>query len=134
MHSILRQSDVNIRWVYTVNKIKNNFSNKDRCPLPLRSGVVYQFTCGVDPHSTYIGRTYRTLGVRVREHRTSRSAILDHRLSCDCSCDSNSFKILCSASDHLELNIKEALMIKRLSPKLNKQLSSNGSTFFCKVI
>ena len=127
-------NDLPIQWVFTCSKIKSQFSNKDKTPLILKSYVVYKFTCEVDPRTTYIGRTARHMNARIKEHRNYNSAISDHRLNCQCKCDSSNFKILTQAKDSFELNIKEAIYIKKLCPNLNKQLNHEGSFFSCKLI
>ena len=125
--------DSKVRWVFTCTKLKSYFSNKDRTPLMLKSGVVYCFTCEVDPRFTYIGKTLRHLNIRVKEHKSKISAIFDHRLNCSCRCNPENFKILASDSDGFALNIKEAFYIKKLSPKLNKQVKFDGSFYNCRL-
>ena len=104
--------EINIPIIFVAPKIKQFFSIQDRIPLPLRSGVIYQFTCEVDPRQSYVGKTYRHLGQRIKEHSKKISAIYDHRLNCTCNCNTNNFKIIDTARDHFALNIKEAIHIK----------------------
>ena len=66
-------------------KIKRLFSIKDKVPVALRSGVIYKFQCEVDPRRSYISKTYRHLGKRIKEHRSKLSAIYGHRLNCSCN-------------------------------------------------
>ena len=87
------------RWDFTTNKLGSCFSLKDKTPVPLLAGVVYKFKCGVDPQHTYIGKTIRHLGIRIREHRTATSAISDHRLECNCTCGVDDFEILDRCND-----------------------------------
>ena len=136
LQSIFRKidQDLNIRWVFVCPKIKQYFSNKDRTPLALQSSVVYQFTCEVDPRITYIGKTYRHLNVRIKEHQSKISAIYDHRLNCQCSCNSQNFKIIDSANDNFSLNIMESVHIKSINPVLNTQLKYNGAFFNCSLL
>ena len=116
-----------------VAKIKQFFSTKDKVPLPIKSGVVYKFTCEVDPRQSYIGKTYRHLGQRIKEHSTKVSAVFDHRLECGCSCKAKNFVVLDSSNDHFGLNIKEAIYIKKFQPTLNKNLKDFGSFFNCRI-
>lgn len=136
LQSIIKRLDntVNIRWVFTCNKTKNYFSNKDKTPHLLKSCVVYQFSCEVDPRTTYIGRTLRHMNLRLKEHKNNMSAISDHRLNCSCSCKPENFKILSQAQDSFELNIQEAIFIKKFNPNLNKQINHDGASFSCKLI
>ena len=136
LQSLFRRIDKEfpIRWVFTCNKLKSGFSNKDHTPKVLRSNVIYQFACEVDPRTTYIGRTTRHLNLRIKEHREKMSAISDHRLNCSCSCKVDNFKILSQAPNTYDLNILEAMYIKKLNPTLNKQVNHDGAFFKCKLI
>ena len=76
---------------------------------------------------------------RVSEHVKNPSAIRDHRHSCH-SCQSfgisdyiSSFSIIDKASTDFDLKILEALHILDKNPKLNKQLSNNGTSFILNV-
>ena len=121
------------RTVYQGTKLSAFFSTKDKVPLPLKSGVVYKFTCSVDPKQSYIGKTYRHLGQRIKEHSSKISAIYDHRLNCQCTCNTNNFRVIDTATDNFSLNIKEAIHIKYLQPSLNKNLKDKGSYYNCNI-
>ena len=125
--------DFIVSCVFYTPKLSNFFSLKDFTPLPLRAGVIYEFNCEVDPRFSYIGKTKRHLGIRIKEHRQRVSAIYDHRLGCSCSCNIDNFKILDSYSDDFHLKILEAIYIKRKNPSLNKQLHNDGAFFACKL-
>ena len=117
-------------------KVQNYFSLKARTPKPLLSSVVYEFSCQVDPGISYIGKTKRHLERRMREHRSSNSAIRDHLLLCTpCSdnFDCNSFRVLRVCRDSLSLSIVEALSVKDCNPFLNSQLTTKGSSFMLKL-
>ena len=120
--------DLNIRWVFTTPKIRQMFSLKDKTNLALRSNVVYKFTCSVDPCFSYVGKTKRHLAQRVKEHNNKNSAISQHRINCDCTCNLEDFKILDTA------RIKEAIHIFRVKPTLNKQLGNDGAFFKCRLL
>ena len=122
-----------VKIVFTVKKLRSCFSLKDSTPKILKANVVYLFTCGVDPSIQYIGKTSRHLAKRIKEHRSRISAIHDHRLNCQCSCDPDNFSILDTAQNEFALRIKEAIYIRQNNPVLNKQLSNSGSYYFSKL-
>ena len=107
--------------------------------------VVYKFTCQVDPDISYIGKTKRHLGVRSQEHLNTKtylkSAVSDHIVACHVCRDSLSngqltyknFEILKTGSSDYEIQIIEALLIKKFNPSLNKQLFQEGSFVNLKI-
>ena len=129
---------INVRVVYTSFKVKNYFSLKCKSPLSLLANVVYKFQCLHDVDTTYIGKTKRHLATRVKEHghHTSTSAIRDHMSDCT-ACQShyscNSFQVIDTGNNDLEITIKEALHIKMHKPKLNRQLFCQGSSFVLNI-
>ena len=128
-----RQYSLDIRVLFKPYKISNYFSLKTPVPQAIRSGVIYNFSCLVDPSLCYVGRTKRHLCSRVREHRdpTKNSAISNHLLDCiNCTCNLQNFTILRSTSNFSELPIYEALLIKKLRPQLNRNLLNNGASFY----
>ena len=85
----------------------------------------------------------RHLGTRAREHLNladinAKSAIKNHLYDCD-KCSSikhsvESFKILKKCvTDEYDTKIQEALLIKKLNPKLNKQLYAKGASFLLSI-
>lgn len=117
-------------------RISNFFRLKDPTPVELRSGVVYEYSCGTC-HCTYIGQTTRHLRHRIAEHAgvshlTGRpvrclvhSSIRDHLIHCESGdCSIGNFKILASSSSELELLIKERLLIDSKKPSLNGNVGS----------
>ena len=107
-----------ISCVFYTPKLGNYFSPKDPTPLPLRAGVIYQFTCEVDPRLSYIGKTKRHLLIRIREHKTSASTIHDHVSIFHCF-SPNNFSVLKHCNNDYEANIFEALYIKFFVPTLS---------------
>lgn len=118
-------------------RISNFFQVKDTTPVPLRSHVVYEFTCA-GCHASYIGQTSRHLRHRVAEHQgvshlTGRpvkslchSSIRDHCSHCHNSdISAQHFKILAGGSSEVELLVKERLLINNRKPLLN----GNAGTF-----
>lgn len=139
---VFSQFNVKISPIYSTFKVGRIFQIKDKTPLPLCSNVVYQFTCSCDTSTSYIGMTSRHLITRVREHLdlgdlNPKSAIKDHIYNCkSCSITKhsiNSFRILRQCNNDYDAKIHEALLIKRLKPKLNIQLYANGSSFLLNI-
>lgn len=135
LKQIFRKIDKNfvISVINYTHKLGQKFCLKDKTPTLIQAGVVYKFTCEVDPQNSYIGKTIRHLGIRINEHRTKTSAILDHRLDCSCSCDPDNFEVIDSSFDDFTLRILEAIHIKRSNPNINRQLVNDGSFFSCKL-
>lgn len=130
--------DINLRVVFKADfRIRNFFPRKDRLPLRLRSNLVYQYTCG-GCNATYIGETTKQLAVRAAQHegRSERtgivrkapaySSIREHLQNSGgpCDYDFDNFSIVSSAPYEDDLQIHEALLISRLKPSLNEQLTS----------
>lgn len=120
-----------------VNKfsIGSFFNHKDKLPLDMLSSVVYKFCCE-HCSSGYVGMTSHNLYKRVAEHagrsfRTGsnlsvppHSAIRDHSNNCNIPINLNSFTILDSASNAIDLRILESLHIVQVKPSLNNTNSS----------
>ena len=122
-------------FFFKSTKLSSYFSLKDPTPLPLRSGVVYQYTCSCDGSPSYIGKTIRHLSVRAKEHFSSRtpSAISDHLSICNQSFHINKFSILATGLNDFDLKVKEALLIKHHQPSLNNQIHHSGASFLLKI-
>ena len=127
---------IDVRIVFSTFKVKNYFSLKCQTPLPLMANVVYKFQCLCDTNKAYIGKTMRHLATRVKEHEHSTSAIHDHLVSCE-TCKSeyscNSFTIVDTGRNNLDITVKEALHIKDSKPQLNKQLFCQGASFVLNI-
>ena len=90
---------------------------------------------------TYYGMSTRHLITRVREHldfnSIQRSAIKDHILSCDICLDVQhgikSFTVIKKCQSKFHTKIHEALLIKKDTPKLNRQLYAKGASFLLQV-
>ena len=136
-----KQFDVRLFPLYRTNKVGQYFQLKSKTPLPLRSNVVYKFTCSGHMNLTYIGMSSRHLITRVKEHLNladSRiSAIQNHILSCPiCSnlqYNINSFTILRKCNSDYEAKLYEALLIIRDSPSLNKQCYASETLFLLNI-
>ena len=123
------------------NRLKNYFIFKDVVPEPLRSCLIYNFTCG-SCNASYIGKTFRHMKVRVSEHQgvsprtgkhlkgTLSTSVRDHMLDCNHMVAWDDFKVLGRESNHWLLEIKESLFIKRGRPSLNKNIYSQELFLF----
>ena len=107
---------------------------KDKRPISAQTNVIYSFVCNCG--SRYIGRTARSLEVRVKEHipkwlldghsRPPRSGLLPHSavarhlISNDCDRVNvrQRFSVLFSSQSSFILKLLESLAIKRFSPDL----------------
>ena len=83
----------------------------------------------------------RHLITRVREHldfnSIQRSAIKGHILSCDICSDVQRglelFTVIKKCQSKFHTKIHEALLIKKDTPKLNRQLYAKGASFLLQV-
>ena len=127
--------------VFKSFKINSYFQLKSCTPLALFSNVVYKFTCSCDTNLTYIGMFSRHLSTRVREHLNlnskQKSSIKDHIAACNfCSKTKigiDSFKIIRKCRSDYDTKIHEALLIKKHSPGLNRELYASGASFLLQV-
>ena len=138
---ILKKFNVNVDVVYSSCKLSSFFSLKDKTPLSLTSKVVYKFTCLRDANVTYIGQTNRPLCVRMDEHLSTKSksktAVRKHIDNClGCKKHTfvlNDFKVLKRCRTQTQTRVHEALLIKKRSPLINKQLHQSGVSFVLNV-
>ena len=130
---------VKISVVYNSCKLSSFFSLKDKTPIALSAKVVYKFTCLRDVNLTYIGETTRPLVVRVNEHLspTKKTAVRKHIDECSvCSQHKFSlsdFQILKRCRTNADTRVHEALLIKKHSPAINKQVFLSGASFILTV-
>jgi len=130
-------STVTLKVVYTTSlSLGNLFKFKDKVPKPLRSSIVYKFTCS-SCDATYIGKTSRNLFMRIEEHkgfsfrntnykltRPNKSSIRSHCEAKNHSFSSENFEILDSSPFDFDLIILESLWIWKEKPNLNEYSSS----------
>ena len=117
------------------NRLSNLSRFKDSIPEELRSHIVYKFlrsNCNI----TYYRETERHLNVRSREHlslsaltgkrvnNNKKSAVKDHCSFFNHVGSFEDFSILTYESNPFKLLIKEALLVSRDKPLLNKQVKS----------
>ena len=133
---VFKEVDIDITIMYSSTKLGRFFPLKCPTPLALRSGVVYQFKSLCDADWSYIGKTKRHLSTRVKEHLSGKSAVADH-VTCCSACSAgyglDCFDVLCTSSSDFDARIKEALLIKCANPSLNRQLATQGSSYFLKI-
>ena len=129
---------VEICAIHTIYHVSRYFQQKSATSITLSSNVVYQFLCSRDTNFSYVGMSLRHLGTRAREHLNLadiniKSGIKDHLHDCG-KCSSmkhsvESFKILKKCVTEYDTKIQEALLIKKLNSKLNKQLYAKRTSF-----
>ena len=114
----------------TPSQVDRYFPFKDNVKNTLhRSMVVYKVKCGhIGCDASYIGKTMRTLALRMDEHRKTphsachqhESANPGHYMSYD------EVEVIDSADSNQKLEIKELLHIISEKPSLNKQLNEQS--------
>lgn len=119
-----------IRVIFRPTRTISSFLKfKDTIPSELQASVVYQYKCHCC-NATYIGKTKRQLRVRISEHRgrsirTNRplakppfSAIHKHSMEADHTIRVESFSVLASRANAMELPLLEALLTTQHRPSL----------------
>ena len=118
------------------SRLKNSFNFKDKIRRELRSLLVYKSKCN-SCNAEYIGKTTRHYRTRTSEHiavspltgkcvknNSQTSAVHDHMLFCKTVLCPEDFLILTNSSCNFKLEIQESILIKLLTPTLNKNISS----------
>ena len=128
----------------TTYRMGNMFRFKDSMPHSLLTDFVYHFKCR-SCAASYIGRCYRHKLVRFCEHaglspRTgarlkptlvNASAVKTHMVTNQHLVDPEvDFKILSRGGTRVILDIKESIMIRRLKPNLNDNITSVPLTLY----
>ena len=124
-------------------KYQKYFQDPDQFSNEVCTQVVYKFTCPApgDPDTTYIGRTNRSLRERVTEHlniKKCTTAVSEHISQCESCCNTgvsiDNFEIMRQCQQKWDTPVQEALLIKKETPKLNRQsLKSTGYSFTFRV-
>ena len=116
-------------------KLISFFTFKNKTPIFLRSGVVYEFKGG-GCNATYYGKTKRHFKVRMCEHLGvsaltwkrvkwgNNSVVKEHHLFGNHSSGFDGFSILASNNNDFKVTLMESLLIKRDHPPLNKNRHS----------
>ena len=117
------------------NRLSNLFRFKDSIPKEFRPHIVYKFLCS-NCNITYYGETERYLNVWSGEHlslsaltgkrfnNNKKSTVKDQCLFFNHLGSFEDFSILTYESNPFKLLIKEALLVSRDKPLLNKQVKS----------
>ena len=103
--------------------------SKLKCNIPIlsSSNVVYRIKCE-DCTEFYIGKTYRRLSQRIKEHSHSdTSALTKHAVLTNHTIDFANPEVLCKDLVHTRLLIKETLKIKEL--QAYKSLNGNSGSY-----
>ena len=133
--------EVDISTYYTSTKVSSFFSLKSSTPHGLKARIVYKFECLSDSDTYYIGKSKRHLVTRASEHtnpkESNSSEIKNHIFRCD-SCKNGDlsvdhFKVLKQCKNDYSARIYEALAIKKLRPKINKQKFSKGESYLLRI-
>ena len=130
----------NIKIVFkTSNRISSYFKYKDSFPKSLLAGVIYKYTCA-KCNLSYVGCTKRYWEKRLEEH-THISALtgkplsgltifapLQHRRTTKCGesprVTRDEFEIIGHEKNWYLLQVKESILINKLGPELNDNISS----------
>ena len=100
---------------------------KSKIPILSQSNIVYKINCK-DCSEFYIGKTYRRLSQRIKEHNTSESSALSkHAVLSNHTIDFGNPEILARDQLHTRLLIKETLKIKEKCAY--KSLNGNIGSF-----
>ena len=118
------------------NKLFNSFRFKDPIPKDLISGVVYKFQCGLCNKSYYGEHQTLLSDIRSGEHigvspltgkkvkPINNSSVCDHLLHSNYLPSFDNFSIMAQENNKFLLEIKESLLIVRVKPWLNRNISS----------
>jgi hypothetical protein len=116
-------------------KIGSFFPRGDQPEVPMRSHVVYKYTCDCCQQS-YIGSTMLQMFVRTSRHQgrsfrtgalTSKpenSSIRDHSLKYDHPLKSSNFNIIGNVNDKFDLRVLESIHIHQFHPQMNDNQSA----------
>jgi len=104
-----------------INTLRSQLVNpKDKTNHLNKSGVIYQITC-IDCKKQYIGETARPLGKRLEEHKKlTSSAVKEHMDNTNHKMDWAKVRILGNELNTARRKIKEAILIRRYKPALNR--------------
>ena len=128
---------VNIIFYYKNRKthnlvMQNNLSSQDQ-PILQQTNVVYKFSCPLDHHhsqnsnqpQSYIGHTQTTISRRLSMHAQTGSIkdhfINYHHIQPGRKHLTDNISVIARAPDKTRLTIKEAILIIKSSPSINKQ-------------
>ena len=126
------QEHFKFRIIWQTRKIASLFSLKDRISHP--SNVIYEGKCETC-HEHYIGETSRNFSVRKAEHEHKSVIITEPSRHLNSNPDHRFiWKILDTSKPWRIRRTKEALLIGRYQPSLNKQVSAFHLSLYPKGI
>ena len=126
------QGHFKFRIIWQTRKIASLFSLKDRISHP--SNVIYEGKCETC-HEHYIGETSRNFSVRKAEHEHKSVIITEPSRHLNSNPDHRFiWKILDTSKPWRIRRTKEALLIGRYQPSLNKQVSAFHLSLYPKGI
>ena len=135
---------LSLRFIFqSGRRLSSFFPFKDRIPILLRSRIVYKYSCQCCS-ALYLGQTKRLLHTRISEHMgfspltgkklsyTSPSAIQAHSANSCHPISPTDFSIISSprSSSDFELLVRESLLISKIKPSLNENISSVPLSLF----
>ena len=138
---IKNKYNLKISPIYKTFKVINYFQLKFKTPVALCSNVVYKFSCSCIMNKTYIGMSFKHLITRVWKHLNFKSLldteIKDHLLSygkfSNNRFNENNFVIIHKCKSEFCCKIHKAVLIKKLSPKLNRQMFANEASYLLNI-
>ena len=103
--------------------------------------TICKFSCSCDTNKTGIGMSSRRLITRVREHlnfnslqdNANKGHILLYKKCFNNRFNENNFVIIRKCRSEFCSEIHEALLIKKLSPKLNRQMYAKGASYLLNI-
>ena len=121
-------------------KVSKEFEKKLKKSSLLKIFLLeHKFTCLRDARITYLGETTRPLKLRVDEHLNgkNKSAVGRHIMNC-AECKNKDFSlqdfhIVKQCQTPGDTRVHEALLIRKHSPLINKQLYLAGASFILSV-
>ena len=134
---IFHKFGANIYHVPT-NTIRSSLVKpKDPAKTIEQCGVIYQLNCK-DCGESYIGETARVLKKRVSEHKRTeggkRTAVGDHQAEKKHQIDWDNLKIVGREDHTWKRKIKEALLIQRHTPHINKDQGAEIPPIYTRLL
>lgn len=125
---VLRQQGIGATF-YPPDTIRGRLMHpKDKLPLSLSSNVVYKVDCQEDCGLSYVGKTIRNMGERMKEHAASIRLQQPDKSSLAKHCEESGHvprtdnpTVLARAPNDAELLTKEAIFLESLPNLINAQ-------------
>jgi predicted GIY-YIG superfamily endonuclease len=97
---------------------------KDKTPMEDQCGTIYHYKCE-QCNKTYIGESARPLKKRIKEHQDVNhniTGIGEHIVNMSHSFNKKHMSVIVKEEDTVKRKVKEALLIRRKRPELNRDL------------